>query len=216
MLKRSKIFFFVLLVLQQTSVNAAVINNNKDSLTFDLNRVKASVSLTDMKNVHRDYIHQEIYVDELLNEMNKDLDQNINLPQIQSIAEDINAISSGGSVGATLLSLGPEQDVYYIPPIDSEAEILGRKAVGTAIFEQYTVDLLNTFNQKLTKLDLGNIDQFIDANKVEYSKLHKLTTQYYTQASKVHRVAMDAGFVYEQYLLAHFSSSLKKFYKKAA
>lgn len=208
-----KKFLFLFIFLQQGTAHAFIVDSNKGSLIFELNRVKASMSLIKMSHVHGDFIHQEIYLNELLGEMNKDLVQNINVTEVADIARELNATTDNHSVGYNLLQLPLSQQSYYRPPIDASSDTLGRKAVGTSIFEQYTLDLLSKLNKELNLLELGDLNQFVSLNKVAYSDLSNLTRQFYHQANKVKRIEMNFAFNYEKRLLAGYSNPLNKFYR---
>ncbi|RYV03136.1 hypothetical protein SOPP22_05150 [Shewanella sp. OPT22] len=198
-----------LLLAQIHTASAATVNNNKDSLMFDYHRLQGSISVIDMSHVQKDYIRQEIYLEELLVEMTKD----ISLPEVKDIAADLNNLGANGSTGEVMYQIPYEQLVYYQSPLDSSAEILGRKAVGTAIYEQYIESKLETLNNELKSAKIGTLDKFISENQKAYQQLDSLTTQVYQHSKKSRQISMNLGFEYEQYLLAHYSSSLKKFYK---
>ncbi|MGB0893882.1 MAG: hypothetical protein ACPGUD_05690 [Parashewanella sp.] len=212
MLKYLKLFGLTLLLLQSASATASQTSDNAD-LTTKLNLVKGSISMIHLDHVHRDYIHQIMYLDDLLNAMIINLDNNTSIFQVQSIAEDLNQIGNNTSVGENLLSLPYEQESYYTAPIDSTPHILGRKAVGTGMFEQYTLNILNTLEQKLIALNLGSVEQFIDSNALAYKELDGMTQQYYQQANKQQKIGMNFGFDYEKVILARFNQPLKKFYQ---
>ncbi|MBM7072381.1 hypothetical protein JQC92_10105 [Shewanella sp. 202IG2-18] len=203
----------LLLLAQVHTASAVTVSNNQDSLMFDYHRLQGSISVIDMSHVQKDYIRQEIYLEELVTEMTKDISQNINLPEVKDIAADLNNLGASSSTGEVMYQIPYEQMVYYKSPLDSSAEILGRKAVGTAIYEQYIESKLEALNNELKSAKLCTLDKFISENKKAYQQLDSLTTQVYQHSKKSRQISMNLGFEYEQYLLAYYSSSLKKFYK---
>ncbi|WP_170308293.1 hypothetical protein [Parashewanella tropica] len=200
--------------MQLPLANASSMSNNQEDLSIAFERVKSSLGIIDVPSVHRDYIHQVIYLQELLEQMNKNLDQNLNISEVQNIEDELNAVDSSSSLGSRLTSdLVLLQQSYYKLPTKETAHILGRKAVGTAFIEQYTMSTLDSLNQNLKELKLGNVDDFLSISRKDYDELATLTTKYYQQATKLQRTSMDVGFDYEKYALAHIYSPLDKFYK---
>ncbi|MBM7072382.1 hypothetical protein JQC92_10110 [Shewanella sp. 202IG2-18] len=205
--------FFTAMALMPSFVHAAKVHNASDSLKFDVDGIKASMSQIKMKHVHGDFIHQVIYLEELADDMNRDLSTNFDLSEVKRVADELNDTISSNSVGFNLVQIPISQQSYYHLPTDASSDTLGRKAVATAIFEQYTLNQLEAVDKALTVANLGSISQFIESNQTAYQQLANLTTQFYSQARNVKKIEMNFAFDYEQSLLAHYSQPLKKFYK---
>lgn len=188
---------------------------DKNTLQSAFKALKASLSIIRVDGVYRDYIHQTVYLRSLLNEINTALAEAKDLQDVKSITGQLNAVTTTGSVGQIWgASTYSAQRDYYRLPNHKSPSTLGRKAVGTAIFDQYILDLLKVTETNLKKSEAGTLGAFIAVNDVGFANLSKLTKAYYAQAGILKRSAMNLGFDYEKKNLVHFKEPLKKFYKK--
>ncbi len=197
--------------IQSPCVKDSVASN---TLCVAYNTLKTSLGMLNMPNVNHDYIHQVIYLKDLLHEMNASLDKGQNLQDVKLIAEQLN--KQGGVGSAFYQATVVLQKSYYVLPSRESPNVLGWKAVGTAIFEQYVDNFLGEVGEKLDSTGTGSIDNFIASNRKGYADLVHLTKEYYKQAKKSHKVSMNLGFDYEKMFLAHFKKPLVKFYKSEA
>lgn len=184
------------------------------SLTSSFNTFEASLNIKQIDGVHQDYIHQVIYLMDLLDEINIALDGSENLDVVMDITSQLNDTTSPNGVGTLWGEATYElQTTYYVLPTSESPSILGRKAVGTGIYVQYVEDLLQETQGNLNKSKAGTLDNFIMVNTPEFSSLEDLTTAYYAQANKADRGFMNAGFDYEKDFLVHFTQPVDQFYR---
>ena len=127
----------------------------------------------------------------------------------------LTAVTTQGSVAQSWIGTTIEfQGNYYLLPTKESPEVLGRKAVATAIYLQYLSPLLDKTNTNLKKFKLGDIVNFNDINTAGFDTIKQLTIAYYAQASKVDQIEMNLGFDYEKTFIIRFSEDLDEFYKK--
>ncbi|MDG1702559.1 MAG: hypothetical protein P8I61_06580 [Opitutae bacterium] len=176
---------------------------------------RASLGIITQEGVHRDYIHQVVYFRDLLNAMNDSIEATEQLNTIKIIADQLTAVTTQGSVAQSWIGTTIEfQGNYYLLPTKESPEVLGRKAVATAIYLQYLSPLLDKTNTNLKKFKLGDIVNFNDINTAGFDTIKQLTIAYYAQASKVDQIEMNLGFDYEKTFIIRFSEDLDEFYKK--
>lgn len=214
LLKLAVLFFATSLTQACASDDMDMSSGSADNLQMSLNTLKASLNIIQIDGVHQDYIHQMIYFRTMLEDMNDALSSGENTQLVTQIAGNLNDLNNTQSLGtlwgeATYML----QSTYYVLPTTESPGILGRKAVGTAIYMQYVAELLQTTQTNLMNAKAEDIGAFISINTSQFSNLINLTTAYYAQANTLSRTGMNAGFDYERTFLVHFTEPLNEFYK---
>lgn len=192
-----------------------LLNLENDTLNKTYDTFRASLQIIEKKGVHHDYIHQVIYFRDLLNAMNRAIDSDQQMETLKKIAHQLNDLTTPSSLANAWIATTINFQIhYYKLPTKEAPDILGRKAVGTAIYLQYLSPLLDKTNKNLNKAKIASIENFNRLNNKGFDKLKNVTKAYYAQASTVDKAEMNIRFEWEKNAIESFKEPLDQFYKK--